>query len=384
MNKSRWPALLLVVALLVVGVGLYTHFHGKSGQQRSHGRLPVLVSLAPVERRDMPRVIRAVGTVKPYQTVAINSRIESQIVAVKFHDGDEVDKGQLLFQLDDRAIKAQLDQAQAALERDQAQLDNLQQQYRRNQTMIKQEAVSEQTLQDSKFAVASQKAVVAADQAALENLRTQLAYTRITAPISGRTGTINVTVGNNVKANDTALVTINQVRPVYVQAALPQQDFDPLRQAMSAGPVAVTVSRASSPEKAQGTLAYIDNGIDQSTGTFVTRSVFANDDEHLWPGMLVSARIRLGIDKQVLVVPEQSVQTSYEGEFVFVVTGSTEKKAHKRPIQLLRTQAGLALIKTGLKPGDVVVTDGMMSLTDGAPVRVRPVEKTTAANKAGA
>jgi multidrug efflux system membrane fusion protein len=326
----------------------------------------VPVKIAAVVRRDMPVTIRAVGTVTPFQTVAIKSRIDSQIMDVKFHDGDDVKKGDTLFVLDDRVLKSQLSQAQANLQRDKAQLQNAHQQNERTQKLAKQGYATGTTSDESQAAVESGVATVAADQAAIDNIRVQLGYTVITAPIDGRTGTINVTVGNNVKANDTtALVTINQIKPILVQASIPQNSFDAVRQAMTQGDVPTTAKRDGSDALIQGKLQYLDNAIDQGTGTFVTRASFPNMDASLWPGMLVNLTITLKEDKGVQVVPDVAIQHSPTGDFVFAVAGG---KAAKRLVTVNRMQDGFAIIAKGLEDSDQVVTDGQMSLKEGSAV----------------
>jgi multidrug efflux system membrane fusion protein len=329
--------------------------------------MPVPVVAVAVVKQDIPIQIKVLGTTMPYQSVAIRSRIDSQIADVKFKDGDNVKKGDTLFLLDDRLIKAQLAQAQADMAGHKAQLVNLQRQYERNQKLIKQEAISERSLEESKAAYDAQRAIVSADEAAVENILVQLAYTDIKAPIDGRTGTINATVGNTVKANDTTpLVTINQIHPILVQASLPQDNFDAVRKALAAGIVQASATRGDGNESLPGTLQYIDNAIDQGTGTFAIRAVFENTDEHLWPGMLATLTLKLGDEKQSLVVPEVAIQHDPSGNFVYAVNGG---KAQKKAVTVSRIEGGLALV-AGLEENEMVITDGLMSLKDGSAIAV--------------
>ncbi|HEY8190223.1 MAG TPA: efflux RND transporter periplasmic adaptor subunit [Micavibrio sp.] len=330
--------------------------------------MPVPVVAAAVVRQDIPIQIKVLGTTMPYQSVAIRSRIDSQIADVKFKDGDNVKKGDTLFLLDDRLIKAQLAQAQADMAGHKAQLINLQRQYERNQKLIKQEAISERSLDESKAAYDAQRAIVSADEAAVENILVQLAYTDIKAPIDGRTGTIGATVGNTVKANDTTpLVTINQIHPILVQASLPQDNFDAVRKALAVGIVQASATRGDgNNESLQGTLQYIDNAIDQGTGTFAIRAVFDNADEHLWPGMLATLTLKLGDEKQSLVVPEVAIQHDLSGNFVYAVNGG---KAQKKAVTVSRIEDGIALV-SGLEENEMVITDGLMSLKDGSAIAV--------------
>jgi membrane fusion protein, multidrug efflux system len=368
MKTSLLRRTLLAVGAGIIGIGIF--FFLKSAPQglSDVAVKAVPVTVAPVVARDVPLEIQSLGTVIPFQSVAIKSRIESQIVAVNFKDGDEVKKGDLLFVLDDRAIKAQLEKVKAELVRDQAQLEDLKLQYERNKSLTEGRAISKQVVESSKFAVQAQAALVAADLAAVDNLSIQLGYTQIVAPIDGRTGTITSTVGNNVKINDVPLVTINQIQPILVQSSLPQNSFDDVRRAMNAGAVVVAAKIGSSPAVVEGTLAYIDNTIDKGTGTFVARSMFSNADQSLWPGMLVSVMLTVGSEENAIVIPEVAVQNSYSGDFVFVIA---QDKAQKRAIKVQRNFQGMAIISDGIKVGETVATDGMLSLSDGAAVSVR-------------
>lgn len=371
MNKHLWRNTALASIAGAIGIGLVLHFNPAGPVHSAEAVPPVYVTTAPVVARDVPLNIQAVGTVMPFQSVAVKSRIESQIVDVKFRDGDAVTKGDLLFVLDDRAIRTQLDKARAELDRDKAYLQDLKLQYQRNTSLIAGKTISEQVLEASKFAVEAQTALVQADMAAVESLVVQLSYTQIIAPIDGRTGTIAGTVGNNVKVNDVPLVTINQIQPILVQSSLPQNTFDSVRQAMNAGRVAVTAKTQSSEVVVEGELEYIDNMIDRGTGTYVARALFANADEALWPGMLASVTLTIGQDENAIVIPEVAVQNSYGGDFVFVITGD---KARKREVVVRRNSDGFALISEGLKAGEQVVTDGMLSLSDDSTVSIRPAQ----------
>ena len=223
----------------------------------------------------------------------------------------------------------------------------------------------------------SKKAVIASDEALIQNYQTQLGYTVVKAPIGGRVGTIHITLGNTVKANDTApLVTINQVAPIYAQASLPQSSFDALRAVMQGGPVKCFAARNGHSEAIEGAVDYIDNAIDQSTGTFVVRAIFENPDEALWPGMLVNLAINVGQGDTYLTIPEVAVQHETAGDFVYVIA---DMKAQKRRITVTRIQGGSALIDDGLKENEQVAVDGIMSLKDGAAVAITP----TASDKRG-
>lgn len=363
--------ILVLVAIALAVVGGYYYF--TQGGKQEKGPQAVAVTTAVAAQKDMAVTLTQVGTVVANQSVAVRARLDSQITEVKFHDGDAVREGDVLFVLDDRAVAADMRQQQANLGRDKAQLENLRAQYDRSQELATKGFESKANLDQAKAAYEAQRATVAASEAALANARVLLDYTRVVAPISGRTGTINVTVGNNVKASDPQpLVTINQLKPIRVQLSLPQQALDPLRKAMAAGTIAVQAERDGVVLPVSGRLDYVDNAIDQSTGTFAARATFANEDEALWPGMFVTLKLTLGTEANALIIPEVAVQRGQSGDYVFVVA---EGKAVKRPIKVARMQDTLAVIAEGLEPGETVVTDGMLTLKDGSAVKIKSDEK---------
>lgn len=369
MTRQKFKPVLIATGLAVALVAWFW-LHPAGGDRPDKARhmdAAVAVKVAPVTRQDVPVRMKAVGTVMPLQSVAVRSRIDSQIMEVKFHDGDTVKAGDVLFVLDDRTLKAQHVQTQANLERDKAQFDNAKRQFERLTELGKQGFASRADQDNARAAYATAQANVAADEAALENIGVQLGYTTITAPIGGRTGTISVTVGNNVKANDVPLVTINQIRPILMQASLPQDSFDSVRSAMQAGSVPASASRTGAGEADKGTLAYIDNAIDQATGTFVVRASFDNENEHLWPGMLGTLMLDVGMRKDALTIPEVAVQHAGDETFVYVVA---DGKAHRKDVKVSQSQDQIAVVGEGLEAGEQVAVDGMLSLQDGSSVTV--------------
>lgn len=356
----RWLLGLAVVAALV-----YAGFF-RGGHERA-GPSTVLVRTATVTRADVPLSLDAVGSVVALQSVAVRSRVDSQITGVHFKDGAAVKAGQLLFTLDDRALKAEAAQLAANIARDRAQQENAQRQSGRAVALAAKGFATKATRDDSVANARTALATLRASEAALESVRTQLDYTRILAPISGRTGTINVTVGNTVRAGDAQpLVTINQVSPIAVQASLPQSAFAAVRAALD-GQGIEAVASVDGEDLAHGHLAYLDNSINQSTGTFATRAEFENPQEKLWPGMFVTLRLILGDERDALTLPEVAVQTGQQESFVYVIA---DGKAHKRSIGVARTAGGRAVIARGVEAGEVVAIDGLLSLTDGASVRI--------------
>lgn len=378
-RSSKKPIVILLL-LAAIGVGVWQWMAQGGVMPAAGGSLAVAIQVAQASKQSVPLTLSAVGNVVTYETVGIKARLDSQVTAVHFKDGDEVKTGDLLFELDDKSLRAQAAQLEANIARDRAQLENAKRQYDRAATLATKGFATKATTDDTGANVAVAEASLKASQAALENVRVQLGYTRITAPISGRTGTINVTLGNTVKANDAqALVTINQLKPIRVQASLPQQYFQSMRDAQEKGPVAVTVTKQNETNTANaigtGTLDYIDNAVDATTGTFVTRAGFANEEERLLPGMFVNVSLTLG-DEEALTVPEVAVQQGQSGDYVYVIQG---EKALKREVKIARRQKDLAVIASGLEPGETVAIDGLLGLKDGVTVKVQPSSKVSPA-----
>jgi multidrug efflux system membrane fusion protein len=338
---------------------------------------PPSVRVAPVAQKSVAPELTSVGNVIPNQSVAVSARINSQITEVKFNAGDDVKAGQVLFVLDAREVAAALSQARAKLAGDQAQLVALKKELDRQQLGVSKGFSSKSGLDVAQAQYASGQALVESDQALVESLEAQESYTVITAPIDGRTGTINYTLGNIVRSNDTVpLVTINQIMPIAVQASLPQNSVDAVRAAMRGGTVRATAT-TNSGKTVQGTLQYIDNAIDIASGTYVARAIFENTDETLYPGTLVNLSIALGQDKPQLTIPEVAVQHDQKGDtFVYVI--DTQNVARLTMVKVIRIQDGQALIGEGLSGGENVAIDGMMSIKDNGPVIINAGPETRA------
>ncbi len=318
---------------------------------------PVVVVTEAVTRRDAPETVEVVGTVQPLQTVAIKTRLDSQLIEVALKDGAFVRKGDVLFRLDDKALQA--DKTRLA-----AQLVALKAQYERTRKLAERGYATNETLDQNLAAFRAQEAL-------LRSTVVSLGYTVVRSPLTGRAGPVRVTVGNTVKANDTQpLVTINQVDPLVVQAALPQRFYESLIRIAHEGSVPVTARREGSDRTWPGTLDSWDNALDSATGTLPIRVRFANPDESLWPGMFVTLTLDLGTLKNALVLPAKAVQGPEDALFVFVVDPTTTT-AHKRPVHIARVLGTEAVVSDGLEEGEIVVTDGLLRLTDGARVAPR-------------
>ena len=339
-------------------------------------RPPVLVKVATAERRDVPFVVRAPGLVMASETVEVHSRVDSQVMEVHFREGDMVKAGQLLFTLDDRTVNADLRRQQATLATMQAELENAKRQFDRARKLAAEGFQSTAELDKARADYESSEARALATKAEIERLQVTLGYTKITAAIDGRAGAITATVGNTIRANnsETPLVVINRVSPIRVQIGLPQQALAPLREQMARGDVSVRVIRDGVELADRGRIEFVDNTINRTTATFESRAQFANKDEALWPGMIVEILLRLGEDTGVIAVPETAVQHTPSGDFVFLVVDS---KAARRTVKVRRYGEGLAIVTEGLTGGEVVVTDGVLSLSEGSPVEIPAAKPAT-------
>jgi membrane fusion protein, multidrug efflux system len=358
------------VLLLLLAAGLAGCSGSKSGaaERRAAPGVPVVVS--PVLTKTVPLRIQSIGNVEPYATVSVKARVDGQIVKVFFTDGQEVRKGQPLFQLDPRPFEAQLKQAQAALARDHAQLERARAQEQRYKDLLKKNFISQDAYAQFRTNVDTAEATVRADQAGIENARLQLEYSTIRSPIDGRTGRILIQLGNLVKANDTiALVVINQILPVYVTFSVPEQYLSEIRKYMKGGPLPVQARLSDTGDGAvDGKLAFIDNTVDTTTGTVKLRAIFSNADRTLWPGQFVTVLLMLHEQRNALVVPSQAVQSGPAGQYVYVV--KPDLTAAVRDIVIDRTEGAETVVAKGLAPGERVVTNGQLRLVPG--IKVAP------------
>ncbi len=332
------------------------------------GAVPVTV--AQVSQKDVPLQLRTIGSVEAYQTVQVKSMIGGQIDSVNFKEGDDVRRGQRLFQIDRRPLEAALHQAEAQLARDDAQAKDARSQAVRYAELFSQGVVSKIDNDTRQTAAEADEAAVQADKASVENARVQLQYTTIDSPLDGRTGNLEIHAGNLIKANDTPfLVTINKIQPIYVTFTLPEQQLAEVKRYMSGGhKLAVTTEIPNDPKPASGTLTFIDNAVDQQTGTIKLKGTFENADRRLWPGQFVNVVLTLANQPNATVVPATAVQTGQAGSYVFLVT--KENTAESRPIKVFRTVENLAVVE-GIQPGETVVTDGQVRLTPGAKVEIK-------------
>jgi multidrug efflux system membrane fusion protein len=337
--------------------------------------IPVIV--ATVAEQTMPLKIQAIGNVEVQATVSIKSRLDGQIVKVGFSDGQDVAKGQMLFEIDARPLQAQLEQAQATLARDRAQLERARSQEERYKDLLQKGFVSQDAYAQFRTNVDTAAATVKASESAVENLRVQTEYAVIRSPIAGRAGKILIQQGNLVKANDTvSLVVINQIAPIYVSFAVPEQYLGLIRKYMATGKLAVEAvpqgTTDAAAATANGKVAFIDNTVDATTGTVRLRATFPNNDKSLWPGQFVTASLTLNEQQNAIVVPSQAVQTGPKGQFVYVIKSGA---AEMREITVERVDGPQTVIAKGLAAGEQVVTSGQSRLIPGMKVSIKPDNK---------
>lgn len=318
---------------------------------------PPAVTAAPVELADMPIILSAPGTVEARATVNVKPRVDGQIAEVLFKEGDLVKEGQVLFRLDDRLARAQIEQAAATIKRDEATLADAEATYARRVALIEKKIVSEASMDTAKAVMNALRASIAAGKANLDAQRTQLDYLTIAAPITGRTGSTTFKPGANIRAADTTpLVVINQTQPVNVTFALPQTDIVALRKALTESAKAKITIPGQKPVERDGTLAFLDNQVDKGTGTLTAKVMVVNDDEALWPGLAVEVALTVEIVKDVPAVPVSAVLPSQQGMLTWVI--AADKRVSPRQVTLARVVGQRAYVTDGLKQGERVVTDG--------------------------
>jgi multidrug efflux system membrane fusion protein len=338
------------------------------------GRPPAPVVVASVEQRDIPVQIKAIGNVEAYQTVQIRSQVNGQIEKIFFKEGQDVHKGQLLFQLDKRSFRADLEKAIGQMKHDEAQAENSRLQAERYSGLEKQGIVSREQSEQFRAQAKADSSAVDADKAAVDAAHVQLQYTDIAAPIDARAGALMINLGNLVKANDTPyLVQLNQVSPIYVTFSVPEAQLDKVRRYFASRQLKVLAyPKGQSTHPAVGRLTFIDNGVDTSTGMFKLKGTFLNKDRRLWPGEFVDVALELSVDKNAIVVPTKAVQTGQEGEYVYVVR--TDNTAESRPVKIGSVFENLSLVSNGLKVGERVIVDGQLRVAPNARVVVQSAQ----------
>jgi membrane fusion protein, multidrug efflux system len=337
------------------------------------------VTAGTVLAQDVPVFLNGIGTVQAYNMVSIKSRVDGQILKLNFKEGDEVKEGDPLFQIDPRPFQAALEQAQAAKQKDEAQLAGAKLDLERYSKLLGTGYQTRQSYDNQTALVAQLQAAIKGDEAQIDTAKLNLGYADIRSPIDGRLGAKLVDKGNLVHASDNApLVTITELKPIFVSFTLPQETLDDLRENNKQSPLVVRAySGDGNKELAEGKLTLIDNSIDQSTGTIHLKARFDNEDERLWPGEFVSLRVVLATRHDVATVPSQTVQQGPNGHYAYII--KPDNTVERRAVDVAAVQDGIAVVTKGLTPGERVVVDGQYRLTDGARVNIRAPEQSGAA-----
>jgi membrane fusion protein, multidrug efflux system len=393
-SRRRWLWLAVIALLAVGGYFAYRQFApapdaapataaGRPGAPGGPPR-PTPVVAVPARTADVDVYLSALGTVTPLRTVTVRSRVEGQLLRVLFDEGQLVKEGQLLAEIDPRPFQVQLLQAEGQMARDRALLENARLDLERYRTLFEQDSIAKQQVDTQAALVRQYEGAVKVDQSQIDSARLQLAYARIAAPISGRVGLRLVDAGNIVRAGDaTGIVVITQLAPTTVVFTVPQDNLPAVMKRMQSGdkPPVEAWDRELRTRLASGVLASVDNLVDPATGTVKLKAQFANDESALFPNQFVNVRVKLDTVRDATVIPAAAIQRGSQGLFVYVV--QPDQTVKLRPVRLGPVDGQRQAIAEGLAPGDLVVSDGMDRLRDGAPVEVaaaRPEVKPAAAD----
>jgi multidrug efflux system membrane fusion protein len=335
-------------------------------------RPPAPVSVAKAVARDLPIKLESLGVVEPSAKVVVTSQISGQLLAVYFEEGKPVNKGDLLFSIDPTPYQVALKIAAANLKKEEAQVKEYQQEVNRRRHMVKRKYISQEDFQKLQTQLLSQVADVEAAKAQLEKAQHDLDHCQVKAPLSGRASRILIQPGSQINAGASgAVLSISRIQPAYVSFSLPESDLFQVREHQAKGPLKVEAWHARGEKPLSGELNYIDEQVERDTGSISLRAQFPNSGSHLWPGLSVRVALTLYVEKGAIVVPSQAVQLSPRGQFVYVLkAGDT---VEMRPTSITRMTGGLAVLKSGVKPGEDVVTDGHLMLYPGAKVVKRQV-----------
>ena len=359
---------LSVVALIFSGCSEKKPATAASPSSMVAAAVPVVAAKAV--QRDMPVQVTAIGNVEAYSTVTVKSLVDGEIQQAYFTEGQDVRKGDLLFSIDPRPFQAALHQAEANLARDQAQAEYAKAEAKRYTELEKEGIVSQLQFEQFNSNAQALDAAVRADQAAVEDAKIKLSYCSISSPIDGRTGSLLVHPGNLVKTNDTSLVVINQVSPIYVDFSVPEQYLPQVKQHQQQGRLRVLAyPSADKANGSKGNLTFINNTVDANTGTIELKGTFQNSDRKLWPGQFVNVIVDLTVQRNATVVPSQAVQNSEQGQYVYVI--KSDHTADFRPVTVGNTLEGVTIVEKGVQPGETVVTNGQLRLYPGAKVSLK-------------
>jgi membrane fusion protein, multidrug efflux system len=360
-----------IIALIGAAVAWHFGLANQAPPAKAQTSAPAIpVTAGTVTAADVPVFLQGIGTVQAYNMVAIKSRVDGQIVKVDFKEGQDVKTGDPLYQIDPRPYQAALQQAQAAKQKDEAQLAGAQLDLERYEKLIGTGYQTRQSYDNQKALVSQLQAAIRGDEAQMDNAKLNLGYADIRSPIDGRLGARLVDKGNLVRAGDnTTLVTISEVKPIFVSFTLPQEALGEIRENHTKAPLTVQAySGDGKKQLAEGKLTMIDNAIDQATGTIRLKARFDNEEEHLWPGAFVSTRVVVSVRKDAATVPSQTVQQGPNGHYAYVI--KPDDTVERRVVDVASIQDGIAVVTKGLTAGERVVVDGQYRLTNGARVKI--------------
>jgi multidrug efflux system membrane fusion protein len=368
------PAHATVCGLALLVAGLFTSCSHKgadaAGSKPIRGTAAVPVVVGRAEAKDIPVELRNIGNVEAYSTVTIRSRITGQITKVHFREGQPVKAGDLLFTIDPRPSEAALRQAEAGLQRDEAQLVSARLEFDREKKLLENKIASRDDYDKAEAAYQALAATVLEDHANITNAQLNLEFCFIRSPVDGFSGNLMVKEGNVVKAPDDSLVTINQVHPIYVTFSVPEQDLPSIRRRMHEETLTVLAELpGDGGDSPRGELSFVDNTVDAGTARIKLKATFPNADNALWPGQFVQVTLTLDTLKQATVVPSEAIQSSQSGDFVFVV--KSDATVEKRPVSVGIAEGGRTVIERGVSPGETIVTDGQLRLAEGSKVTLQ-------------
>lgn len=358
----------LAVVCLVVALAACSRKGGE--EPRAKAPAAVSVAVAAVETRTVPLQVTAIGTVQTLATVSVKPQVSGQLARVFFTEGQDVNVGDRLVEIDPRPFQAVLAQAEAALAKDQALLESAAKDEARYRELLDRDLIARQQYDQARANAGALAATVKADRAVVDNARLQVGYTLIRAPIRGRTGAALVREGNVVTANQTEIVVINQLTPISVAFNVPENQLADIRGYRERGTLKVEAALRGQPEGMTGDLVFIDNRVDPTTGTVQLKATFANADTRLWPGQFVNVVLTLATQPNAIVVPREAVQAGQQGRYVFVI--KPDRTAEPRPVTVAREAGSEVVVERGVQPGEQVVVDGHARLAAGTRVEIRP------------
>ena len=379
--KARSAAALGLGIVLIGAVAAYVAANRSKGAVEAEaGDPPVPVEAGEVSLKDVPITINALGAVTPIETVAVQSRVNGQIMKAFFHQGQPVKEGDPLFLIDPRPYQAALDQAQAQLAHDQAVLKEAQTDLTRYQTLVAENSIAAQKAADQAFAVQQDEGTVKLDEANVETAQLNLTYAHIDSPATGVAGVMQVDPGNYVQAGaGTCLVNITQIQPIFVSFPIPQSNLEEVRDAQAKGALDVQALSQGGKKLDDGKLTFINNQVATATGTVTLYATFPNEKETLWPGEFVTVDLVVGVRKNALTAAVGSVMSGPKGDYVYTI--SADNVAHSVPVLVVARQNGLAVFTKGVASGDRVVVNGQYNLADGVKVAIEPPKATASAAK---